>query len=92
MENKAAEKVDMEKLFNKLLIVYKKTHVTINGQQAQIECSKIWREIKKGKNDSETKLETQTLMAQWQNSTKKPRKGSIERFLVKRSTSTNEKI
>ena len=45
----AAEKVDMEKLFNKLLIVYKKTHVTINGQQAQIECSKIWREIKKGK-------------------------------------------
>ena len=35
----AAEKVDMEKLFNKLLIVYKKTHVTINGQQAQIECS-----------------------------------------------------
>ena len=31
----AAEKVDMEKLFNKLLIVYKKTRVTINGQQAQ---------------------------------------------------------
>ena len=45
----AAEKVDMEKLFNKLLIVYKKTNVTINGQQAQIECSKIWREIKKRK-------------------------------------------
>ena len=41
MQNMAAEKVDMEKLFNKLLIVYKKTHVTINGQQAQIECSKI---------------------------------------------------
>ena len=61
----AAEKVDIEKLFNKLLIIYKKTDVTINGQQAQIECSKIWREIKKGKNDSETKLEAQTLMAQW---------------------------
>ena len=87
----AAEKVDMEKLFNKLLIVYKKAHVTINGQQVQIECSKIWREIKKGKNDSETKLEAQTLMAQWQNSMKKPRKGSIERFLVK-STTTNGKI
>ena len=87
----AAEKVDMEKLFNKLLIVYKK-HVTINAQQAQIECSKIWREIKKGKNDSETKLEAQTLMAQWQNSMKKPRKGSIERFLVKKSKTTNGKI
>ena len=88
----AAEKVDMEKLFNKLLIVYKKTHVIINGQQAQIECSKIWREIKKGKNDSETKLEAQTLMAQWQNSMKKPWKGSIKRFLVKKSTTTNGKI
>ena len=88
----AAEKVDMEKLFNKLLIVCKKTHVTINGQQAQIECFKIWREIKKGKNDSEKKLEAKTLMAQWQNSMKKPRKGSIERFLVKKSTTTNGKI
>ena len=88
----AAEKVDMEKLFNKLLTVYKKAHVTINGKQAQIECSKIPREIKKGKNDSETKLEAQTLMAQWQNSMKKPRKGSIERFLVKKSTTTNGKI
>ena len=88
----ATEKVNMEKLFNKLLIVYKKTHVTINGQQTQIECSKIWREIKKGKNDPETKLEAQTLMAQWQNSMKKPRKGSIERFLVKKSTTTNGKI
>ena len=88
----AAEKVDMEKLFNKLLIVYKKTHVTINGQQARIECSKIWREIKKGKNDSERKLEAQTLMGQWQNSMKKPRKRSIERFLVKKSTTTNDKI
>ena len=88
----AAEKVDMEKLFNKLLIVYKKTNVTINGQQAQIECSKTWREIKKGKNDSETKLEAQTLMAQWQNSMKKPRKGSIEKFLVKKSTTTNGNI
>ena len=88
----AAEKVDMEKLFNKLLIVYKKTHVSVNGQQAQIECSKIWREIKKGKNDSETKLEAQTLMAQWQNNMKKPWKGSIERFLVKKSTTKNGKI
>ena len=88
----AAEKVDMEKLFNKLLIAHKKTHVTINGQQAQIECSKIWREIKKGKKDSEIKLEAQTLMAQWQNSMKKPRKEFIERFLVKKSTTTNGKI
>ena len=88
----AAEKVDMEKLFNKFLTVYKKTHVTINGQQAQIECSKIWREIKKGQNDSETKLEAQTLMVQRQNSMKKPRKGSIETFLVKKSTTTNGKI
>ena len=88
----AAEIVNMEKLLNKLLIVNEKTHVTINGQQAQIECCKIWREIKKAKTDSETKLEAQTLMAQWQNSMKKPRKGSIERFLVKKSTTTNGKI
>ena len=88
----AAEKVDMEKLFNKLLIVYKKTHVTINVQQAQREYSKIWYELKKGKNDSETKLEAQTLMEQWQNSMKNPRKGSIEGFLVKKSTTTSGKI
>ena len=87
-----AEKVDMENLFNKLLIVYKKTHVTTNGQQAQIECSKIWHEIKKGKNNSEIKLEAQTLMAQWHNSLKKPRKGTVERFLVKKSATKNGKL
>ena len=42
----------------------KQTQVSVNGQQAQIECSRLWREIKKGKDNAARKSEAQKLMLQ----------------------------
>ena len=50
----ATEKIDMTDLFDKFLTTYKQTHVSVNGQQAQIKCSRLWREVKKGKENSAT--------------------------------------
>ena len=43
----ATEKIDVTDLFDKFLTTYKPTHVRVNGQPAQIECSRLWHEIKK---------------------------------------------
>ena len=45
----ATGKIDMTDLFDKFLTTYEETHVSVNRQQAQIECSRLRREIKKGK-------------------------------------------
>ena len=37
----AAEEIDMTDLFDIFLTTYKQTHVSVNGQQAQIECSRL---------------------------------------------------
>ena len=50
----ATQKIDMTDLFDKFLTTHKQTHVSVNGQQAQIECSRLWREIKKGKENNAT--------------------------------------
>ena len=76
--NMATEKIDMT--------TYKQTHVSINGQQAQIECSKLWREIKKGKENAATKSEAHKLMLQWKMNVKKPGKRSIVIFFTKTAT------
>ena len=76
----ATEKIDMADLFDKFLTTYKQTHVSVHGQQAQIECSRLWRETKKGKVNAVTKSEAQKLMLQWKINVKKPRKGSIVFF------------
>ena len=60
----ATEKTDMTDLFDEFLTTYKQTHASVNGQQAQIECSRIWREVKKGKDNAATKSEAQKLMLQ----------------------------
>ena len=60
----ATEKIDMTDLFDEFLTTYKQTPVSVNGQQAQIECSRIWREVKKGKDNAATKSEAQKLMLQ----------------------------
>ena len=62
--NMATEKIDMTDLFHKSLTTYKQTHVSTNGQQAQIEFSRLWREIKKGKENAASKSEAQKLMLQ----------------------------
>ena len=36
----------MTDLFDKCLTTFKQTHVNVEGQQAQIECLRLWREIK----------------------------------------------
>ena len=45
----ATGKTDMTYLFDKLLTTYKQTYVSVNGQQAQIECLRLWREMKERK-------------------------------------------
>ena len=50
----ATQKIDMTDLFDKFLTTHKQTHVSVNGQQAQMECSRLWREIKKGKENTAT--------------------------------------
>ncbi|CAM1309068.1 Uncharacterised protein g5038 [Pycnogonum litorale] len=81
----ASEKIDMSDLFDKFFKVYKQTHVSVNGQQAQIECSNLWREIK-GKDNVATKYEAEKLMSQWKVNVKKPGKGSIVNFFTKQSS------
>ena len=71
------EKIDMTDLFDKFLTTQKQTHVSVNRQQAQIECSRLWREIKKGKENAATKSEAQKLMLQWKMNVKKPGKSLI---------------
>ena len=62
--NMATEKIDMTDLFDKLVTTYKQTHVSVNGQQAQIECSRLWREINNGKENATTEFKAQKLMFQ----------------------------
>ena len=57
----ATEKNDMTDLFDKFLTTYKQTHVSVNGQQAQIECSRLWREIKKGIENLQQNLKPKNL-------------------------------
>ena len=63
--HKATEKIDITNLFGKFLTTYKQTHVSVNGQQARIECSRLWREIKKATENAATKCEAQKVMLQW---------------------------
>ena len=88
--NMATEKIDMTDSFDKFFTTYKQTHVSVNGKQAQIECSRLWREIKKGKENAATKSETQKLMLRWKMNVKKPGKGSIVNFFTKASTKKGE--
>ena len=57
----ATEKIYVTDLLDKFLTTYKQTHISVDGQQAQIKCSKLWREIKKGKQNAATKSEAQKL-------------------------------
>ena len=84
------EKIDMTDLFDKFLTTQKQTHVSVNRQQAQIECSRLWREIKKGKENAATKSEPQKLMLQWKMNVKKPGKSSIVNFFSKAATKKGE--
>ena len=86
----ATEKIDMKNLCDKFLTTYKQTHVGVNGQQAQIECSRLWHEIKKGKENAATKSEAQKLILQWKMNVKKPGKGSIVNFFTKAATKKGE--
>ena len=61
--NMATEKIDMTDLFDKLVTTYKQTHVSVNGQQAQIECSRLWREINNGKENATTEFKAQKLVS-----------------------------
>ena len=53
------------------------------SQQAQIQCSILWHEIKKGKENPATKSESEKLMLQWKMNVKKPEKGSVVIFFIK---------
>ena len=64
----------------KFLTRYKQTHVSVNGQQAQTECSRLWHEIKKGKENAATKSDAQKFVLQWKMNVKNPGKGSIVIF------------
>ena len=88
--NISTEKINMTDLLDKFLTTYKQTHVSVNGQQAQIECSRLWREIRKGKENAATKSEAQNLMFQWKMNVKKPGKGSIVIFFTKAATKKGE--
>ena len=71
---------------------FKQTHVCVNGQQAQIECSRLWREIKKGKENAATKSEAQKFMLQWKMNVKKPEKGSTVNIFIKAATKKGELV
>ena len=86
----ATEKIDMTDFLRKLLTRYKQTHVGVNGQQVQTECSRLWREIKKGKENAETKSDTQKFVLQWKVNVKNPGKGSIVIFFRKAATKKGE--
>ena len=66
--------------------MYKQTHVSVNGQQGQIECSRLRRKIKKGKENAATKSEAEKLMLLWKMNVKKPGKGSIINSFTKAAT------
>ena len=66
-------------MLDKFLTTYKQTHISVDGQQAQIECSRLWREIKKGKQNAATKSEAKNL-----------KKGSIVNFFTKAATKKGE--
>ena len=71
------EKIDMTDLYDKFLTTYKQTHVSVNGQQAQIECcKKIWS--------------TKAYVAVENEFWKKPGKGSIVNFFIKVPTKKSE--
>ena len=80
----ATGKTDMTYLFDKLLTTYKQTYVSVNGQQAQIECLRLWREMKERKQNATTKFEAQKFMLQRKVNVKKPWKGSIVTFFYQR--------
>ena len=76
----ATEKIDMTDSLRKFLTRYKQTHVSVNGQQAQTECSRLWHEIKKGKENAATKSDAQKFVLQWKMNVKNPGKSSIVIF------------
>ena len=80
--NMATEKIDMTDLFDKFLTTYKQTHVSVKGQQAQVECSRLWREIKKGKVNAATKSEAQKLYVTVENECKKARERFSRNFFL----------
>ena len=86
----ATEKIDMTDLFDKFLTTYKQTHVSVNGQQAQIECSSLWREKTKGIENAATKSEAQKFMLQWKMNVEKPGKSSVVKFFTKAATKKGE--
>ena len=67
-------------------------HASVNGQQAQIECLRIWHEIKNGKENAATKSEAQKLMFQWKINVKKPGKESIVNCFTKAATKEGELV
>ena len=76
----ATEKIDMTDSLRKFLTRYKQTQVSVNGQQAQTECSRLWHEIKKGKENAATKSDAQKFVLQWKMNVKNPGKSSIVIF------------
>lgn len=68
------------------MTAHKQTHVSVNGQQTQTECSSLWREIKKGKEDVATKPAAQKLMLQSKVNAQKPRKALIMNLFTKKSS------
>ena len=70
----------MTDLFDMFLTTYKQTHISVNGQQAQIECSRLWCEIKKGKEKTATKSEARKHMLQWKMNAKKNKEKFNRKF------------
>ena len=53
-------------LFNKLLQSYRKYHAVVNGKEAQLKASAIWRESKgANKADSDLSKECENLQEKW---------------------------
>ena len=81
----------MESLSNELLEAYKATHVSINGKGVQMECSKIWRDLKK-REEEWSGLEgriSQSLADQWKRQIKKMSfKGIDNVFMEKKQHQT----
>ena len=88
--NMATEKIDMTDLFDKFLTTYKQTHVSVNGQQTQIECSRLWREIKKGKENAGTKSEAKKTYIAVENEGKKARERFNRNFFTKAAAKKGE--
>ena len=86
------EKIDTTDLFDKFLITYKQTHVSVNGQQGQTECSGLWCKIKKGKENAATKSEAEKLMLLWKMNVRKPGKGSVVNSFTKAATTKKDEL